>query len=207
MSKLSVKRAIPGELVIDGTPISIGVNRMDVDEFIQFEETYMAYGQLGPGTDITVPGEDAMSAEQITAARTAAMIDKQIRMTPDERALESKRLIARARELATWTAEKIKQYLTIVPGELDVDGEPVLTGADFLKLYGGRANLLTQAISLIWVMNKLPVHVGKSYVSLSASQPTSEGQPPAPAGPKPELTVDGAKPEASVETEGATAVR
>ena len=98
--------------------------------------------------------------------------------------------------------------MTVEDGELsyeDENGEDITVraGAQLLKLYGARRDVLAQLIRAIWQENTVSANTKKVWRSLSALRRSLNAQALAAVGQIPAPIVDVAGTAASVEIEGA----
>lgn len=137
MAKLSVSSKHSAKLSIDGTHVDVLVGRMQMAEFIEFETNYFEYGR---------PARGAEDADDI-AGRAA--------------------LLARSHELLKWVEDSVTKYASFPPGEVEIDGTPVETGAEIVRVFGARQLLMMQVINLVWASNRLPDGIKKNLKPLS----------------------------------------
>lgn len=194
MAKLSVSNWHPCSLTIDGTEVGLLVRRLSLDEFIRFERTYFDFSAPDRGVSVDTKGmspEDAFLAVQAAAAAE-----------PTE--AERERVIAKSQALLKWVAESVTELAKFVDGEVDVDGVPVVTGEEILKVFGARQLLMMQIVNQIWAQNKLPEGIKKKLDSPSDFRDTSDESAPAAAGSSPEPTAESVDGEAIASSEDAT---
>lgn len=205
MSKVSVSRYHDGTVRIAGQDVAIGVKRLVINEFIPFEQEYFFWAGGGEQElPQPVDGEDAMQVEDLLAARAKAHKEKLARRTPAEKKAADDRMIQQGRELAAWIERRVVENVVVKPGELDIDGEPVETGAKFFEVFGVDTALMMQALNLLWALNKLPESAKKKLKSLSDSEPGSQPQGTEAPGPTPEPIAESAGAEDSAPPGGAT---
>lgn len=103
-----------------------------------------------------------------------------------------------AGEDAAFVRTSIETYLSVAPGALTVDDEPVTTGAELLAIIGENPGLVFRALLAISSTTQVSDDEGKPFASESVSVPSSDGHDQAPAGPTPAPIVADAAPEGSV---------
>src|SRR5262245_24118736 len=62
---------------------------------------------------------------------------------------------ARERASADWMREALNENLTIVPGQIEHDGREITKGGDLLDIYGGRLDVVPQALALVFGENRV----------------------------------------------------
>lgn len=105
-----------------------------------------------------------------------------------------------------FTVDMISKYVSVEPDQIfedQADGstKTVTTGADMLRIFGGREDIVRQMLSAVRQENTLSSPAKKILRSLSASARFSDARRLAAVGQKPELTADAAASAASVQTE------
>lgn len=108
-------------------------------------------------------------------------------------------------EDAAFVRASIETYLSVAPGVLAIDGEPVTTGAQLLDVIGENPGLVLRALLAINGTAGVSEAEGKRSASESVSVPSSDGHDLAPVGQRPATTADAAAPEGSVPIEDARA--
>lgn len=89
----------------------------------------------------------------------------------------------RETEAASWMRAALDDYLQIVSGQLEHDGASVTKGGQLLDIYGGRLDVAPQALSVVYMENRVGEAQKKTYRSalasrlglLSALQPAAPG--------------------------------
>ncbi len=109
-----------------------------------------------------------------------------------------------------WVRSALNEYLQIMPDELAHDGREITKGGDLLDIYGGRLDVVPQALAVVAIENRLRESQKKTSRSLLASrlgftsEPLETGTgdgPPAPT----ETTAADAGPSSSVRAAAVTA--
>jgi hypothetical protein len=75
---------------------------------------------------------------------------------------------ARAASLAAdheWMSDTLSRYLAIEPGQIEYADQDVTDGAQLLKMYGGRADVISQALLCIQCENTVRESQKKTYRS------------------------------------------
>jgi hypothetical protein len=88
---------------------------------------------------------------------------------------------ARERESADWMREALNENLTIVAGQIEHDGREITRGGNLLDIYGGRLDVVPQALALVFGENRVSEKKKETYRSLLVSQFGSIEEPPTPA--------------------------
>lgn len=105
--------------------------------------------------------EYVIPLEAIAARRLAEMTEEQ-RKKYDAMDAEDEKFARR------FISESITKYVTVYPDELtDEDDNPIVTGADLLREFGGNRNVLLQLIVMIWAENTMSAAEKKVRRSLS----------------------------------------
>jgi hypothetical protein len=100
--------------------------------------------------------------------------------------------------------EAIETYMSVAPGELSVDGAPIVTGAQLLEVIGESPSVVLRALLVIANLASPSSDEGKASASESGSVPSSGASVQAPDGPKPGPTAVSAGPAATAPAEGVT---
>lgn len=91
----------------------------------------------------------------------------------------------------------IEAYVTVNPGQLEVDGREITTGQDLLDCFGTEPRLAVDLMYAIASGSSLSARAGKASGSPSDSMRSSgahDASGPAADGPRPETTANGAAP-------------
>lgn len=146
--KIRVTRSIPVTLQIDGQPIEGTISRFTHEQFSEFMLGFRKT-QL-PEADFLLlrrePSEDRLSDEDVRRRRRAEMTV--------ERRAELERIERQdAAFVAAFVADTISTHLKLAPGQIEIiDGEQivdVVTGADFVRAFAGRQDVLLAALTAI----------------------------------------------------------
>lgn len=75
------------------------------------------------------------------------------------------------REVRAWLESVYTAYVAVEPGEivLEDEGRDVTSGTDFLRLYGGRFDVLFEVLTALWLHNTLTADQKKAWRSRSGS--------------------------------------
>lgn len=102
--------------------------------------------------------------------------------------------------------DAIEQYVSVPPGEIvDDDGQEIRTGAELVRFFGGRGDVLKDLLFAIYGENSMSAPLKKIWRSQSAFSGGSSEPSPAAPGPTPAPTAGSAAPVASAISEPATA--
>ena len=204
MSKLSVSQYHKdGKLNIDGVDVALHVRRMSMDEFIVYEREYFDYAQgerRGSAVSIDTTG---MSPEDAFFAVQKAEAEYELHKSRAEKEADRQATIDRAAELLQWLKARIEENAQFPAGEVDIDGTPVLTGADIHRVFGARQVLMMQIANVIWAQNRLPAGILKNLQSPSDFPVGSGEREKEAVGPRPEPTASSADCADSAATEDA----
>ena len=108
-------------------------------------------------------------------------------------------------DMAERLRHAIESYLSVPPGELSIDEQPVTTGAQLLDLIGESPRALLRALLVISGASTVSADEGKPSASEPDLVPSSDVQAPAPAGPRQATTASGAETAATAPNEDAMA--
>lgn len=205
-AKLSVSSwHTDGKLVIDGAEVGLHVRRMGMDEFIEYERQYFDYANgerpRGATAEVDTTG---MSPEEAFMALQKAEAEVELYKTPAQKEEDRQRLIDRSAQLLAWLKVHITQSAKFAEGDVEIDGAPVVTGEQILKVFGARQILMMQIANVIWAQNRLPEGVLKNLPSPSDFQVGSGERETEADGPTPEPTAASADSSDSAETGAAT---
>lgn len=104
-----------------------------------------------------------------------------------------------------WMREALRTNLTILPGQIEKDGAELADAGDLLDLYGGRIDVVPQALGLVWGENHLSAAQKKTFRSVLGSNLGFTAPPPtAAAGSAPAPTAANAEPSDSAAAAPAT---
>jgi hypothetical protein len=217
---LTLRRYYPAPISVedeDGkrVPITIHVARLTKDQHAALHADLLLLDD--PPSLRLLGGRRAEGDEQNKNERGAYVIaDSEIKnrrlvdLQADPARFEAFKTMAREDEAfaAAAFAHAIGTYVTVPSGQIEVDGEPVLTGAHLHDLYAGRFEILREIVMAIWAENTLDAAAKKAWRSLSNLVPllrehqlaavgTGQGGAAAPADVK--ASVDSAVVTASIE--------
>lgn len=176
MAKIQTLSRFPSELVIDGIAIKIEICRLTCAEFDAFAAQYERFGY----------SEGPTPATPLTAE--------------EQRQIED--------EARRWVKNTLEANLFVVAGEMTHDGRDVaeLGGGALLDIYGGRRDVVPQALGLIYLENrggeKKKVILRSRLVSALGSLPEHRTET---AGSAPDSTAEPAGAKASADPVAATA--
>lgn len=108
-------------------------------------------------------------------------------------------------ETRQWIRDALDAYLTIAPGQIDDAGSDITKGGDLLDLFGGRLDIVPQALGLIYGENRVSEKKKEAYrLGLGLSLGLLEATASAATGSAPATTADAAEPTSSAPDEAAT---
>lgn len=194
--------------------VRVRVTRMSLDQSSRFKRDYYrsanppskALLARRPDGDEQAKGPDGkflLSDDLIRARRLMEMSD-------DEREDFDRREDEEEAFSVQFLTRSITDYIAVEPEQLYEDGQDgkprsITTGADMLRLFGGRSDVLAQLLRAIDVENTWSTAGKNALRSLSASARSSDAPQPVAVGPKPEPTAADAGTAASAPTEDADA--
>lgn len=114
--------------------------------------------------------------------------------------LEGKDAIDYANQLAQWIKDSLRDYVSIEPDELEIDGVAVTTGAQVYDYFGSDLKEMIGVMNAIWAYHRFEDEARKKLLSPSGSGTTSDVPAREAAGPTPEPTVPSAESEGSAQT-------
>lgn len=168
-------QTFPVPVELDGREILFNIKRLDLDTFEEFRLQFQDYGGTSRGAQPPAP----LSREE-------------------------------ERERRAWLKEQIIAFVTIAPGQIENPdpedgGEFLTTGAQLLRWYGGREELIIFLLAAIYGENTVSEGKKGTFRSRLASP---NGSPAVPlqedAGPRPAAIVAAVEPSGTVSREDAT---
>lgn len=153
--------------------------------------------------DLTPGSAFVVSDEEIRRRRL-------VEMTEEQRASYERLRMEDVQAYASFLDEAIGQYIRIPAGEVswvdaDTNAESdVITGKDFARCFGARAEVLQQVALAIRSVNQLSDLEKNDWRSRFASRPSSTGRGQTATGASPDRTVGRADPSGSATSAGAT---
>lgn len=187
--------------------IRLRIKRLTMEEFIAFSRDYRRVSdppserifarQPGPEQEKTEQGDYVISDAEVRERRLRAM-------SAEERAaweIQDQNDEAFARE---FLLRSISDYVTVEPGQIqDEAGRELTTGADLIRLFVARGDVIQQLVRLIWTENTLSPDQKKVLRSLFAFQHSLSAALPEVLGNAQELTAALADKKASAASEDA----
>ena len=197
---MKVKSYYPVTLTIDGEEVKIRIKRMDLEESGDFSR---ALEKVGTPAHLRFVSRDANGPEQERKSDGFFVIpfdeikDRKLLELTAERRVEyevaEEEHEQSSRKFLLWMFET---FVTVESGltEEDAGGteRTVTDGLDFLRVFGGRLDVLQEVMTAVRLENSLDAAEKKALKSRTASPPFSAALEPAPLGPKPEPTVENA---------------
>lgn len=115
---------------------------------------------------------------------------------------------ARAAEADAWIRGVLRDYVLIMPGQIEHEGREVTDASEMVDIYGGRLDIVPQLVALVLGENRLSESEKKTFRLAFASAPGSATELPLTApGGAPVPIAAAAEPRASVLAAAVTAVR
>lgn len=193
-----IARSYPITIHVDGEELKIHVKRLSLDEGTWFDHGFNRCARIQrkhrlwldqQRRSLTVDGQTRMESDAEVLARLE--LESSADATEERYARER----ADATFMATFCAEAITQFVTVPEGQVQIDGNAVTTGAQFLDAYSNRDDVLKVALMEIHLQNTLTDQEKKVWASRSVSRPTSiasrqitpggaQGSTAAPVSPK-----------------------
>lgn len=186
------------------------VKRFDLDEFAKFDRDYRRVGDPPSNRMLLTrkpEGDEQEKDEQekfkislnTVAERRLAEMDVVARAAYEKQDAEDEKFSKQ------FLVDAISTYVTVPAGEVEDNDEPVTTGAQLVRIFGARADVLRQLLQAIWTENTLSAAEKKVRRSLSGLSRSLNEQTLAVLGQTPVPTVEPAANAASVEIAGVTA--
>lgn len=196
----------PTALSIDGVSIDATVTRFTLEQFSEFKRGWnrMHEPHSARLVALRMPGEEREmvgtgQTESDGSPRMRFVIDEAeivrrrlVEMTPEQRAEYDRLHDEEEAFAAQFIQNMLAKHLRITAGQIDVkdaDGtHEVTTGEEFARLFGGRDDVLAQAMRAIYAENMLPERLKNALSSQRASQSGSTASDPTdPTAPGPRL--------------------
>jgi len=199
---VKVASSYPTTLYIDGEPLRLRVKKLTREQWIDFSAEMERSGRLLRGRELLLkdrqPGEDGLTSEQVEAKRFMALS-----LHEREAQLEAEK--AEELRAAAFTDASISAYVTAEADALydEEAGRYVTDGADIVRLFGQRPDVLAEILTAVLLENRLSAEQKKTLQVLRASQRGSSGRAVAP-GTTPDSTAAPAESEASAASADAT---
>jgi hypothetical protein len=219
VAPLKVRRFYPSTITVDDPEsttreINIRVTRFDNDTFGVFEKNWRRVGDP-PSNRMTqvrnTAGDEQEKKEngEFVIPLSAVMERRLAEMSTEERAKYDALDVQDEAFAQKFLVDSITAHVRVPEGEMvDEDEEgnevPVTTGAQLLKIYGGRGDVLRQLLTAIWTENTMSAAEKKVRRSLYALSRSLNEQAMVAVGLKQVPTADAAVSAASVEIEDAT---
>jgi hypothetical protein len=200
---LHVSKSYPTTLIIDGERVAFRVRRLTIDEFTPFAYEFNRQGLIHEADELAHTrraGEESLSERQIRAQRWREL-------SPEARHEQEQTVKAETERGNTFATESITAYITAEPNAVwdDDDNCWVTAGADLVRVFGARPDVLRDLVVEIFLQNRLSEEEKKKLRLLRASA-TGSGDPDSGAGAKPASTAASVEPGASASPAGASAL-
>ena len=191
----------PTTVVIDGELLRLLIRKLNRDEWITFASEFDRLEKVRRGQELLLdrkPGEEALKAEDVEAKRL-------MELSPEGREQRLKEELEENRRSTVFCTESIEAYVKAAPDALfDEDENRYVTdGADIVRLFAQRHDVLSTFLAEIWLQNRLPTDAKKNLSLLRASQRGSHDNAAA-TGSSPAPTAASVAPETSVEPAAVT---
>lgn len=171
-------------IVVDGESVNLKIKRLTVDENTAFQRNFNTYNKLKRGSELALqrgPDEEALSAAEIDAKRFFLATD-------EERARLLEREAKDSAEGNAFVISAIAEYVTAEPGQIvDEDsGQDVTAGADLVRFFGARNDVLIDMLVSIHLENTLSeqkkrmLRLQRASLITSPEAETATGEKPAP---------------------------
>ena len=172
---LNLKKNILYPITIDGEVVRTYIKRMTVAEFAAFEAEFWARvkGRRSQIVTEAVAGESPEDAfDRQLQEKTKASV-----------------------EYTDWLCSVFDRFLTIEPGDLAFEGEPVTSGRRFVQVLAFYGAVVQDALQQIYLRNRVSDEQKKTSALLLASRIGSpSARPLAAPGAAPETTATSAEP-------------
>ena len=187
---------------IDGEPLKLLVKKMNRDQWIDFATEFERIEKVRRGGDLLLerkPGEEDLTDDDVIAKRY-------MELTPAQRDERLELEKAEAKRSADFGADAISAYVTAEADALfDEDENRYVTeGADIVRLFGQRHDVLSTLLAEIFIQNRLSPEAKKNLLLLRVSRRGSSSSAAAP-GATPEPIAGNADGDSSARGEDATA--
>ena len=126
-------------------------------------------------------------------------------MTDVHRAAWEKTDAEDERFAASFIVDTVARYVTVEPGEIEVDDAPLTSGADLVRVFGGQTAALKALVRAVREENVLPTALKNAWRSARATTPSSNTPDLAVPGTAPGKTAASAEPKGSAPAAAATA--
>jgi hypothetical protein len=199
---IRIQKCFPVTLQVDGESVKFKIRRLTQDEYTAFSMEFMRLGKLHEVEQLELRPHDederAMSERQLEAKHWHEL-------APEERVRREAQDKAEADRGNAFAAEVLTAYVTVEPDQIfdEETGLMVTSGADLVRAYGSRPDVLSDLVGEIFLQNRLSADDKKKLQLLRALRPGSTGPAMAP-GAKPEPIAASAEPAISASPEAAT---
>lgn len=208
----------PVTLAIDGRDVRFRIKRFDLGEYTAFTRDFNRVGRMGSRDEYRIerarqPILDPVTREPKRDAEGAAVLETNdqvlARLDLEETDEDRRRREQRDAEEEAFATEflvtSLTSYVTCEPGQLSTASEPVTTGAQILRVYAARQDVLQGLLQEIYAQNCFPEAIKKKLASRHASPPGSSASSPTAPGDGPGPTVGPAGARGSAKPATATA--
>lgn len=183
---LHLKKSLPYVVLVDGEQVRLHLKRMSVGEFATFEAEFWARGK---GRRMAIE-EDTSPGESPEVA-----FDRKLQQKTES-----------ALDYTTWLRDVFERFVTVEPGDLTLEDEPITSGGRFVEVLAFYGNVVPEVLQQLYLRNRISEEQKKTSVLRLASRTGSRIDPPqAASGDAPETTAPGADPSVSAESEVVTA--
>ena len=149
--------------------------------------------------------EEAEGDEQFVLSDQVVRARRLDEMTPEQRAAWDVLDKADEQFATDFIVDTITNYVTAEPGQIEVDGQDITSGADLVRLFGAHAGALKAMVRAVRDENVLPSALKNAWRSARDSRRSSTTSDLDLSGQTPAATATAAAPEASAPPAAATA--
>ncbi len=190
------------KLIINEETLWFRIKRLTIEQWTRFRQEWDQFGKANTARRLLLdrrPGEEQLTAEEVHTKRWAER-------PPEERDQILAEERAEDEHGDAFALEAISAYVRAEPDQIyDEDaGRYVTEGADLVRIFGSRRDVLLDLIAEIYLQNQLSTADKKKWLSRFDSGAGSSASASAP-GERPEPTAPPAAPEASASSEAVTA--
>jgi hypothetical protein len=149
-----LKKQIPFTVQIDGENVRLFIKRMTVEEYAEFAAAFLARNK-----------QQQVPSESIVRSR----------------ADQTRRDTEEALDYAHWICEVFGKFVTVQPGDLQLDTAEITTGEEFARVLAGYDDIVATVLAQVYLANRLSA-VQKKTSSLPSASATGSAPEPSAAG-------------------------
>lgn len=183
-------------LRLDGEDVKFVIAKLSKEQATAFGLEFDRVRKIEEGEQLAL----AASADEVALTSEQLQAKRYVQLDPEEQQRRDARERERAEHGDQFAVEAITAYVTAEPGQIFDEDEhrEITSGADLVRHFGNRPDVLALLMSEIWLQNRLSEEQKKKLRLLRAFARSSDG--PAAAGETPAPTA------ASVGSEGSALI-